>query len=84
MVKKVTMPVTPDGNDPADYDESTLEALNRQVDKANANISPREAREYIDLYEQLKAKCAVRGQDVIKCPATNAKYHACLAVLGES
>jgi len=30
---KINLPVTPDGNDPADYDDATLEKLNRQIDE---------------------------------------------------
>lgn len=29
---KIDLPVTPGGNDPADYDDATLEQLNRQID----------------------------------------------------
>jgi hypothetical protein len=89
MPKDIELPVTKDGNDFADFDKATLDAVNSQIDDAAAVlrvglISPSEAKEYIQLYKDLKAQCLRRGQDVIKCPITNSKYRACLVVLGES
>ena len=88
MPRDIDLPVTPDGNDFADFDQDTLDQVNQQIDQQAALskagvISPAEAREYIDLYERLKVSCAIRGQDAIKCATTNNKYQACLAVLGD-
>ena len=83
MVKKITLPVTEDGNDPADYDEETLAKVNKDIDReaitaAYQKITPRVARHYVDLYRQL---AALRGSDGISCRKTKAYFEACLAVL---
>ena len=82
-MKKITLPVTPDGNDPADYDEDGLAQMEKEITKAKASdISKREAEEYVRLYEKLKVKKLQRSDEPINCPKTNARYELCLAVLG--
>lgn len=84
-MKKIQMPVTPEGNDPADYTDEALAEMDTEIQKAKAPaISRREAEEYIKLYEALKAKAMTRGADQIKCRVSNERYQLCLAVLGKS
>lgn len=85
-MKKITLPVTATGNDPADYDQQTLDDLNSQIDTEQSlaragDLSVHDAQAYIALYETLKARAALRGKDEIDCPVTNGRYQDCLAVL---
>lgn len=80
-MKRITLPVTPEGNDPADYDEDTLKTLNQEIDATSSGITVAEAEAYLRLYDDLKARVALRGKDTITCHKTNAYRDRCLAVL---
>ena len=82
MPEKITLPVTPDGNDPADYGPDVLEQLNQTIDQAHSQtfISVSDAENYVSLYQALKARCALRGQDTLG-GTTHAHYEKCSAVL---
>ena len=82
MPRKITLPLTPDGNDPCDYNAEVLASLNAEIDQAHAHtyIGIEDARAYVALYQSLKARCAVRGQDEIG-GTTQAYFEKCCAVL---
>ena len=81
-MKRITLPVTPEGNDPADYAPDTLDALNAEIDQRATAIGTRQAEAYLLLFDQLKARLALRGSDTITCQITLAYRDKCLAALG--
>ena len=81
MAEEIILPVTPDGNDFADFDDATMAKVNAQIDAKCAGLTVGEAQAYVELYDRLKVICVTRGQDEIRCNKTNRKYADCLAVL---
>ena len=59
MAKRIVLPVTEDGNDFADYDQATMDRVNRQIDSVQAKsgkLDLKKRQDFLALCKEFQAR----------------------------
>jgi len=75
MAKRIILPVTEDGNDFADYDQATMDRVNRQIDSVQAKSGKLDLKKRQDFLALCREFQARTGHPLCKIDAALVKQY---------